>query len=140
MLFRSVKEPIKAPYCMAHFVNDVGHRIMSVSSAHDHSDITLNQEGILECRLHDVRLREGAYSIDLAIGRASPVSQCMDFVECATTITVQLGDYLGGGRLLDHQGVVAQKSQWSSVDGSVAGVGSVVAGPSRYAGLPWRKE
>ena len=136
----AVQEPIRSPYCMAHFTNDVGHRIMSVSSMHDHCDIVLERDGVLECRLHDMRLREGTYSIDLAIGRASPVSQCMDYVESATTITVQLGDYLGGGRLTDHQGVVAQKSEWSPVDTSLPVVGSVIAGPSRYAGVSWHEE
>ena len=135
----AVREPIKAPYCMAHFTNDVGHRIMSVSSMHDHCDITLDRQGTLECRLDDVRLREGTYNIDLAIGRASPVSQVMDYVESATTITVQLGDYLGGGRLLDHQGVLAQKSRWSTADQSPPLADTVITGPSRYGGVPWRE-
>ncbi len=131
----AVREPIKAPYCMIHFLNDVGHRIMSVSSTHDHCDLSLEREGTLECRIRDIRLREGTYSIDLAIGRSSPVSECMDYVESATTINVQLGDYLGGGRLLDHQGVVAQKSEWSSLNNAMAVVGDSIVGPSRYVGL-----
>ena len=135
----AVREPIKAPYCMAHFVNDVGHRIMSVNSMHDHCEITLEHEGMLECRLHDIRLREGTYSIDLAIGRASPVSQCMDYVESATTITVHLGDYLGGGRLLDHQGVMAQRSEWSSLGPPAPVMDGVIAGPREYAGARHRE-
>jgi len=103
---------ISSPYFAVHFVDNLGRRIMTVNSLQSRGPFNPDREGIIECALQDIRLLTGDYSLDIAIGRSSPVSRPIEYVEGAININILLGDYLDGGRLLRHQGLIAQKSQW----------------------------
>ena len=94
----------------------LGQRLMTVGTHltpgfHE----TLRGRGKLECRLRDLRLAPGDYSVTIMLGRGIPRMN-LDVVTDAIKFSVVAGDYWGSGRApLPAQGPLAQKSEWTVV-------------------------
>ena len=72
----------------------------------------------MECRIDDLRLVDGVYSLTLDFGRIIDGHlKSLDCVPDATQVRVSLGNYLGPLGLRPNQGSLAQRSQWRLVDG-----------------------
>lgn len=72
-------------------------------------------KGVLECRIPQLPLRDGEYTVKVVIGRQAP-RQDIDNVESAIQLKVELGNYFGTGQtLFPQQGPLAQRSEWRIV-------------------------
>jgi lipopolysaccharide transport system ATP-binding protein len=74
--------------------------------------LVLTGRGKVKCRMPNIPLVEGHYSLLLAVGRRQPLRN-MDCIENALSFQVLNGDYFGTGLApLSGQGVIAQRSSW----------------------------
>ena len=91
-----------------------GERLTSMRSTHSGASLELPAgEGVIECRVDDLRLVSGEYLLMLDIGRNRGASEWLDCVPEALQFHLRLGNYLGGAELVRGQGRFAQRSQWS---------------------------
>ncbi len=91
----------------------LGERVLSVATHHDpHFQETFRGKGCLRCRLPEVALNEGEYSVLVALGTQRP-NRNVDCVQDAMQFRVELHDYFGtGASLLSGQGRMVQRSFW----------------------------
>jgi lipopolysaccharide transport system ATP-binding protein len=69
-------------------------------------------KGVLECRIPHLPLRDGEYTVKIAVGRQAS-REVVDGIDNAIQFKVELGNYFGTGQtLLFQQGPLAQRSQW----------------------------
>jgi lipopolysaccharide transport system ATP-binding protein len=108
---------IDCGYFTVFFINEFGDRVQVMYSLHDSSEIEIGLGGVIECRIDDLRVVGGEYSLTLDVGRVVDGHlKSMDCVPDATQIRVDLGDYLGSLGLRPNQGSLAQKSKWRTVE------------------------
>ena len=90
-----------------------GERLLTVGS-HQQLDLDLKLlgRGVVRCRLPQLPLGEGEYSLMVAFGTRLPWRN-VDFVEAAVRFRVRLGDFFGTGNApTASQGNVVLRSQW----------------------------
>lgn len=109
------------PYFAVLIHNDFAERVATIHSTHVHGKGSFPSDGVIECRIDDLRLGEGKYFLMIDYGnfggsRTSLVS--VDCVTNATTISVELGGYLSGVGLDAYQGP-AQRSDWQVIDDAI---------------------
>jgi len=101
-------------YCQVTVSDQTGERLVTLRSTHAGSPLELPAgEGAIECRVDDLRLLSGEYTLSVEIGSLSGVAQCLDSVSEALRIYVHLGNYLGGADVPRGQGWFAQRSAWN---------------------------
>ena len=105
---------VKDPYFSLLIQNEFAERVATVHSSHCREIIDFPEEGVIECRIDDIRLGEGNYHLMLDFGtysgsRAGMIS--LDCVPNAARIQVDLNGYVGGIGLDAYQGA-AHKSVW----------------------------
>ncbi len=109
----ALEAPIGPAYFTVFFIDQYGDRVQVAYSLHDRTDLDFGSGGVVECRIDDLRLVSGEYSLTLDFGRvAEGHLKFVDSVPDATRIRVNLADYLGPIGLKQNQGVLAQRSQW----------------------------
>jgi lipopolysaccharide transport system ATP-binding protein len=115
-------QPTEFTYMTIFFVNDFGDRQMVLYDVHDGEAPKLGQEGVIECRVDDLRLVDGDYTLMIDIGgKSASELRSLDSLDCipnATRIRVVLGDYLGWFGIRRNQGAFAQRSRWRSAEQS----------------------
>lgn len=108
---------VDANYFSVLFIDDLGDRVQVMYSLHDDAEIEIGASGVIECRIDDLRLVSGEYSLTLDFGRI--IDGHLKFLDCipdATQVRVDLGDYLGPLGLRPNQGTLAQRSRWRLLD------------------------
>jgi lipopolysaccharide transport system ATP-binding protein len=108
---------VDASYFSVFFIDDLGDRVQVMYSLHDDAEIEIGASGVIECRIDDLRLVSGEYSLTLDFGRI--IDGHLKFLDCipdATQVRVDLGDYLGPLGLRPNQGTLAQRSRWRLLD------------------------
>jgi lipopolysaccharide transport system ATP-binding protein len=100
-------------YVMLGIVSPLGDRICSVGThlTPGFRDV-LRGRGGLECRLRQLPLAPGEYSVLVAAGTRMPTRN-VDYVEDALRFRVEVDDFFGTGQTLrPGQGYLAQHSEW----------------------------
>jgi lipopolysaccharide transport system ATP-binding protein len=108
---------VDASYFSVFFIDDLGDRVQVIYSLHDDAEIEVCACGVIECRIDDLRLISGEYSLTLDFGRI--VDGHLKFLDCvpnATQVRVDLGGYLGPLGLRPNQGTLAQRSRWRLIE------------------------
>lgn len=114
-------ESVDPSYFTVFFIDEYGARTQVAYSLHASEAINAGTGGVMECRIDDLRLIDGIYSLTLDFGRVA--DDRLIFLDCvpdATQIRVSLGDYLGPIGLQKNQGYFAQRSSWRLIDGNRA--------------------
>jgi len=90
-----------------------GRRVFTVGTHHAPGFArVLRGKGTIECRLANVPLAAGEYSVAVMLSRQAP-RQELDYVENALRFRVEFQDFFGTGQgPLPHQGDFAQRSEW----------------------------
>jgi hypothetical protein len=99
----------------------LGERVCTVGT-HLSSGVELHARGTgaLQCRLPDLPLVAGEYSVVVAVGRRTPPRD-VDRIEDALRFRVEPSNYFGTGAApLPGQGYLAQRSEWRMVSASGA--------------------
>lgn len=110
-------QKVEAGYFTIFFIDDLGDRVQVIYNLHDDTEIEIGNRGVIECRIDDLRLVSGEYSLTLDFGRVVDGHlKSLDWVPDATQIQVALRDYLGPLGLRPNQGVLAQRSQWQVIE------------------------
>ncbi|MGI9500849.1 MAG: ABC transporter ATP-binding protein [Geminicoccaceae bacterium] len=105
--------PVDPCYFTVFVVNDLGERMLVSYSFHVSDRVSFPEEGVLECRLDDLRLLDGNYFIEIDFGEfVNGQPSYLDFVPRATEIVVRQGDYFGSRPLLRSQGAFAHRCRW----------------------------
>ena len=108
-----------AAYCQINVADQTGERLMTLRSTHGGAPLELPAgEGTIECRLDDLRLLSGEYTLTVEIGTQRGTAQWLDCVPEALRVHVHLGSYLAGADLVRGQGWLAQRSVWNCRPGS----------------------
>ncbi len=113
----ALEAPVQPAYFTVFFIDQYGDRVQVAYSLHDRTDIEFGMGGIVECRIDDLRLVSGEYSLTIDFGRVAEGH--IKFIDCvpdATRVRVDLADYLGPMGLKQNQGVLAQRSRWRILD------------------------
>ncbi|EFO33990.1 ABC transporter [Roseibium sp. TrichSKD4] len=108
-----VNQKIEAGYFTIFFIDDLGDRVQVIYSLHDDKELEIGTRGVIECRIDDLRLVSGEYSLTLDFGQI--IDGHLKFLDCvpdATQVRIALGNYLGKLGLRQNQGALAQRSQW----------------------------
>jgi lipopolysaccharide transport system ATP-binding protein len=114
----SLAEPVDPSYFTIFFIDEYGDRVQVAYSLHNSGEIPAGQGGVMECRIDDLRLVDGVYSLTLDFGRnIDGHLKSLDCVPDVTQVRVSLGNYLGPLGLRPNQGSLAQRTQWRLVDG-----------------------
>ena len=85
---------------------------MSLTSQSSAPSLNLKGEGTIRCTFGDVRLVSGEYTIEVEVGRATPLRNVLDYVPEAICVRVQMGDYLGQNYSRSNRGLIAQRARW----------------------------
>lgn len=110
-------EVVDPSYFTIFFIDEYGDRVQVVYNLHDQTDMHVGIGGVIECRIDDLRLVDGVYSLTLDFGRIIDAHlKYLDCVPDATRLRVTLGDYLGPLGLRPNQGSFAQRSRWRLID------------------------
>jgi lipopolysaccharide transport system ATP-binding protein len=100
-------------YCQINVTDLLGERLLTIRSNHGGKVLDLpSGEGRLECRMDDIRLLSGEYTLSIEFGIQEGFANWLDFVPDALRMRVQLGSYLGGAEPVRTQARFAQRSQW----------------------------
>jgi lipopolysaccharide transport system ATP-binding protein len=93
----------------------MGERLVSVGTHLDPGfDAAISGAGVLRCRVNNLTLAEGNYSVLVALGNRP--GETIDCVNDALRFQVELGNYFeNGASLLPKQGFFAVKSRWQVV-------------------------
>jgi len=119
----SLAEPVDPSYFTIFFIDEYGNRVQVAYSLHDTGDIPAGLGGVVECRIDDLRLVDGVYSLTLDFGRIIDGHlKTLDCVPDATQVRVSLGNYLGPLGLRPNQGSLAQRTKWCLVEGGKRGL------------------
>jgi lipopolysaccharide transport system ATP-binding protein len=94
------------------FLNSNGDRVMTLYSTHQTGLSELKGTGIVECIIPDLRIFGNEFSLLVEFARSGAQLVSVDSVPNATTVRIELQDYLGYNGLSENQGSVAQKSNW----------------------------
>jgi lipopolysaccharide transport system ATP-binding protein len=108
----NVTEPIRNASVTVMFSNDQGYRILGISSRCEGelSTLAIGKQSVC-CEVEKLPLAAGRYIVDLEIFSGSKVA---DYIQHATVIDVQFGDYFGNGRtLFSFEGSVLTRSRWT---------------------------
>jgi homopolymeric O-antigen transport system ATP-binding protein len=91
-----------------------GERILSFSTLHDPDfQNTISGKGCMQCRISELKLAEGEYSIHVAMGVSG---QNIDYVRDALKFFVTFDNYFGTGyQILRGQGNVVERSHWEVI-------------------------
>jgi len=94
------------------FVSDQGYRVLAFSSRCEEGAIQLpSGKHVMRCNVDSLPLLEGRYHVDLEI--FSGGERVADFVEHATSLDVQHGDFFGRPETLyPFEGRVLHRSKW----------------------------
>lgn len=114
--YKFPKEMTDTIYISAFFINDVGERVFVCHSFNNISPSFSRDLGIVECRVPELRIFDGIFSLAIDIGiidHTGPKS--LDWVPGCTSIKVRLGDYFPHGGLISNQGRFAQRSDWLQI-------------------------
>jgi lipopolysaccharide transport system ATP-binding protein len=108
----NVTEPIQNASVTFMFHNDQGYRILGISSRCEGELLTIAKgKQIISCEVEKLPLTKGRYIVDLEIFSGSKVA---DYIEHATVVDVEFGDYFGNGQMLfSFEGSVLTRSQWT---------------------------
>lgn len=124
--------PVDPCYFTVFVVNDLGERMLVSYSFHVSERVSFPKEGVLECRLDDLRLLDGHYFIEIDFGEfVGDQPSYLDFVPRATEIVVRQDDYFGSRPLLKSQGAFAHRGRWQ-VEGET-GAAAAAAVPAAAA-------
>lgn len=104
-------------YCQLNFVDFLGERAMVVNTNYEDQNLTLSGDGYIECRVDDLRLTSGDYTIAIDLGRTFPQAEWLDYIEESTRIRVDLDNYLNGQPYPRTNGRFAQHSKWQLLEG-----------------------
>jgi len=110
-------QEVERSYFAIFLIDDLGHRVQVMYSLHNDGEIEVGVSGVIECRIDELRLVSGEYSLSLDFGRI--IDGHLKFLDCvpdATQVCVDLGGYLGPLGLRPNQGTLAQRSQWRMLD------------------------
>ena len=108
-----------AGYVQINVTDLTGERLMTLRSSHAGKALNLAAgEGWIECKVDDLRLLSGEYTLGIEIGDQRGVGQLLDCVPDALQIHVHLGGYLGGADIARGQARFAQRSAWSHHHGT----------------------
>ena len=115
-----LEQKVEAGYFTIFFIDNLGYRIQVMYSLHNDAEIEIGASGVIECRIDDLRLISGEYSLTLDFGRIIDGHlKSLDCIPDATQVRVDLGDYLGPLGLRPNQGTLAQRSRWRLLDDSL---------------------
>jgi lipopolysaccharide transport system ATP-binding protein len=106
---------IPAPYFCVFFLDVNGSRVMTLYSTHSSNLPSIRDQGFVECVIPELRIYGEEFSIMVECGFTGQPLKSIDCVPNATSVRIELDDYLGSGGLVSNQGVVAQKSAWAIV-------------------------
>lgn len=110
-------QKIETGYFTVFFVDDLGDRVQVLYSLHDANEIGIGSSGVVECKIDDLRLVSGEYSLTVDFGLVIDGHlKSIDWVPDATQIQISLGNYLGPLGLRPNQGALAQRSQWQTIE------------------------
>lgn len=99
--------------------NEFAERVATIHSTHAGGILNLSGDGVIECRIDDLRLGEGTYRLMLDYGTYRGSRAAMNSIECvpnAAVIHVDLDGYLEGIGLDAYQGA-AHNSTWANIAG-----------------------
>jgi len=102
------------PYFSVLLFNEFAERVATIHSTHAIDGLDIRRDGEIECRIDDLRLGEGMYTVMLDYGNyggSRLVMSSMDCIAQAAVIHVKLDGYLGGIGLDAFQGA-AHQSVW----------------------------
>lgn len=113
-----VERSLKA-YCQINVTDLLGERLLTIRSCHAGRTLDLPAgAGSIVCRLDDIRLLSGEYTLSLEFGSQEGFANWLDYVPDALRVRIQLGSYLGGAEPVRAQARFAQRSQWEWRQGS----------------------
>jgi lipopolysaccharide transport system ATP-binding protein len=106
---------VRNPYFSILVQNEYAERVATLHSTHFAGKLDVSAEGVVECRINDLRIGEGDYRLMVDFGsygghRAAMTS--LDCVPSAGVIHVSLNEYVGGIGFDAFQGAV-HRSTWS---------------------------
>ena len=106
-------------YSQINVTDLTGERLMTLRSTHTGEPLRLSSgEGWFECRVDDLRLLSGEYSISVEIGEQRVTSRWLDGVPEALRIHVHTGHYLSGVEPTRGQARFVQRSEWRCGQGT----------------------
>ncbi|NKD45790.1 ABC transporter ATP-binding protein [Haematospirillum jordaniae] len=112
-----LNQKIEVGYFTIFFIDDLGDRVQVIYSLHDDAKIDIGNSGVIECRIDDLRLVSGEYSLTLDFGCiVDGHLKSLDCIPDATQVRIDLGGYLGPLGLRPNQGTLAQRSRWCQID------------------------
>ena len=104
------------PGFYALFIDGNGDRIMTLYSQHAIDLPQLSGAGVVECIIPELRIFGEEISLLIGFGHAGAELVSVDCIPNATTICIELQDYLGRFGLIENQGRIAQRSSWAILD------------------------
>ena len=110
--YRDAKVP--NPYFSVLIQNEFAERVATIHSTHAQDALEFPVNGVIECRIDDLRLGEGTYRLMLDFGNYGGSRAALTSLDCvpnAAPIHVDLDGYVGGIGLDAYQGA-AHKSAW----------------------------
>jgi lipopolysaccharide transport system ATP-binding protein len=112
------------PYFSVLIQNEFAERVATIHSTHAPGALNLPVNGVIECRVDDLRLGEGTYRLMLDFGNYGGSRAALTSIDCvpnAAPIHVDLDGYVEGIGLDSYQGA-AHKSAWKCSKGDLSNV------------------
>lgn len=120
--YRDAKVP--NPYFSVLIQNEFAERVATIHSTHAQGALEFSVNGVIECRIDDLRLGDGTYRLMLDFGNYGGSRAALSSLDCvpnAAPIHVDLDGYVGGIGLDAYQGA-AHKSVWKCARGEQVNV------------------
>jgi lipopolysaccharide transport system ATP-binding protein len=103
------------PYFSVLIQNEFAERVATIHSTHARNALEFPADGVVECRIDDLRLGDGTYRLMVDFGNYGGSRAALTSLDCvpnAAPIHVDLDGYVGGIGLDAYQGAV-HKSVWT---------------------------
>jgi lipopolysaccharide transport system ATP-binding protein len=110
----NVSESIKSAAVSIMFNSDQGYRVLALSSRFEKPLATLaSGKQVVRCAVDSLPLTAGRYIMDIEILSGGKLA---DYIEHATAVDVDYGDYFGTGQhLLPYEGRILHRSNWNFI-------------------------